>query len=820
MRNKYVIVLFLFVLISHIYCSDPPKCITTKNVYKKSQVFGDGVTIEKNVQWWFLEQLGKSIGAIYTDNTLKGGSSEINEFANYNIRDPREPNPITSTYKQSLPNESKNIIFNSLTYNDQLSGGDDSAHAKGFFIWNENGGIHVIHSVPKSPEKGSEPLFNFMEKNINKQHAQHSVCITLSKEELHIIPKYIIYSNLNIQTINTVSTGVGIKVKRVSKAIDSYSKDLQTMVEKKSPGVIKLDKIDSTILAKEIPKTFKELDGLMNKYIFVEKKNNGDPDIWDGIIYLNKWSQLVSSFNYKFVLINHQTYTLNNYLILNKDITSSDTSQNPLETNVHYNNIYESKNKGKYFIQTTNTKLYKKYSDKIEKTHKDKIKFFILWHYIDNFKNGNNFKTMVHTQTKIEKGENAISQAVESIYLSYRFETPWSTVIRTDSGKDHSKMSYQFNNIDKAYSGGGGGTICFGDLNWHGKQEARGGGSFCSDEMKYLSEYFYRRVGLIRHPENDQYFRKDSLRLNSIAGQGLDLNVLLAKYPEDLKEILGTRKLDFETKVKGYGDDEKYYHLNPFIIVYNNEKDEDKLFSNGYNYGYDNVYIPLLTQLEDRTTNKYKSELFDFNVFPSINGEIILCDDNDGVTCSFEKSKSYQLFKDIYVKSTLTVTLKKDKSVNDETENTIVVPTSTVTPFPGKIYIDLKTVDSVKELYEKLKFKKNENIIQLKEVNIEDLEKFKFPNEGDQSDSEDGHDDKDYNEINKKICKAYPSNTDSKIIKYHPDCQDHLIYCILLTENKHGDLENINSIVEFRNVLGKYTENFSKFDKTKWCIKK
>ncbi|KAM9941022.1 hypothetical protein ACTFIT_007548 [Dictyostelium discoideum] len=804
MRNKYIIFLYLFVLISHIYCV-PPKCITTKNIYKDGQVFGDGVTIEKNVEWWFLEQLGHSKGSIYTDNTLKGGSSEINEIANYNIRDPKEPNPITSTYKQSLPNESKKIIYNSLTYNDQISGGSDSAHAKGFFIWNEEGGIHVIHSVPKSPETGYEPLFNYDKDTLNNQHAQHSICITLSKEELHIIPKYIIYSNLNIQTINTVSTGLGKKAKKVSSA-NLYSENLHTEVEKISPGVINLDVIEN--LAKEIPKTFKKLDGLMSDYILVKKKNDGDPDIWNGIIYLNKWSQLAK-------------------LILNEDITSSDLTLKPKETNVHYNKIYESKNKGDYFIQTTNKNLYKKYNEKIEETHKEKIKFFIIWHYIDNFKNGNNFKTMVHTQTKITKGENAISQAVESIYLSYRFETPWSKVISADSGSDHSKISYQFNNIDKVDSGGGGGTICFGDLNWQGKQESRGGGAFCSDKMKYLSEYFYRRVGIIRHPENNQYLKKESLRLNSIAGQKLNLNGLIAKYPKDLNKILGNRKLDFETKVKGYGDDEKYYHLNPFIIVYNNEKDEDKLFSNEYNYGYDNVYIPLLTQLKDQTTNEYKSELFDFNVFPSINGEIILCDDNDDVTCSFEKSKSYQLFKDIYVESTLTVTSSKNKdgkeTITAITQNTVIEPTSILAPFPDKIYIDLKNIDLVKELYKKLKFIKNENIIQLKEVKIkDDLEPFKFPNkiEGDQSDSEEGHDDKDYNEINKKICKAYPSDTDSKIINYHPDCQDHLIYCILLTENKHGDLQNINSIEEFTKVLGEYTKDFSKLDKTKWCTKK
>ncbi|KAM9999913.1 hypothetical protein ACTFIZ_008385 [Dictyostelium cf. discoideum] len=802
MRNKCVIILYLFVIISQIYCSDPPKCITTKNVYKDSQVFGDGVSEEKNVEWWFLEQLSHSKGAIYTDNTLKEMNSEINEFANFNIRLPDEPNPITSTYKQSLPNYSGDILFNSLSYNDDPSGGSDSAHAKGFFIWNEKGGVHVIHSVPKSPEKGYHPLFNYEEGTLNNQHAQHSICITLSKEELYIIPKYIIYSNLNIQTINTVSTKTGKRVKKVSSA-SSYSELLKTEVDKQNPEVVKLEKIEN--LTTNPPTTFNELDDLMKKYIFVKKNNDNEPDIWNGVIYLNKWSQLAN-------------------LILNQYITSSDLAENPEETNVHYNKIYGSE-KGDYFIQTTNKFLYKEYSEKID--YQDQIKFFIVWHYIDNLKNGNNFKTMVHTQTKIENGKNAISPSVESIYLSYRFETPWSTIISADSGSDHSKMSYQFNNMDEAYSGGGGGTICFGDLNWQGKQESRGGGAFCSDKMKYLSEYFYRRVGIIRHPKDNQFLKKDSLRLNSIAGQKLNLNGLIKEYPQELKDILGNRKLDFETKVKGYGDDEKYYHFNPFIIVYNN----DELFPNKYNFGYENVYIPLLTHLKDQTTNQYKSELFDFNVFPSIKGEIILCD-NDDVTCIFEKSKSYQLFKDIYVESIFEVSLKIDSQkyehVNTDTKNTVVGPKSIVTSFPEKIYSDLKTVDLVKELYEKLKFIKNKNIIQLKEVKvIEDLEPFEFPNiiEGDESDSDDsdsleGNYYIDYNEINKKKCKAHPEDTDSKIIKYHSDCQDNLIYCILLTENKHGDLQNINSIGDFTKVLGDYTKDFLKLDKTKWCTKK
>ncbi|KAM9983806.1 hypothetical protein ACTFIY_000544 [Dictyostelium cf. discoideum] len=761
MKNKFIIVLYFFVLISQIYCVNPPKCITTKNVYKDGQVFidGNGAAIEKNVEWWVLEQLKQCKGAIYTDNTLKGGNSEINELHNYNIRDYRKPNPITSTYQQSLPNNSGDIIFNSLTYNDDHSNNNDSAHAKGFFIWNEEGGIHVIHSVPKSPEIGYEPLFNKKE-NENNQHAQHSICITLSKEELYIIPKYIIYSNLNIQTINTVSPNSGSKGLSSAK---SYSEYLKNEIEKISPGVIQTDVIKENDLPNEAPKTFNELDGLMKKHIF-----NGNTNLWDGVIYLNKWSQLTK-------------------LILNKDITSSDLVANPQETNVHYNIIYDAPNKGRYFIQTTNGLLYKTYEKKNEDVHKDKIKFFLVWHYISS-KNDKNFKTMVHTQTKVKTKKDTISQSVESIYLSYRFETPWAAVTSADTSVDHSKMSYQFNN---AKSGGGGGTICFGDLNWHGRQEARGGGAFCSDEMNYLSEYFYRRVGIIRHPVEDKFNDKVSLRLNSIAGQKLNLNELTKQYPGVLTKLLKKRILDFETKVKGYGDDEKYYHLNPYNIVYN--KEDDKLFSNNYNFGYDNVYIPLLTQLKDQTIpDEYKSELFDFNVFPSIKGEIILCDDNDVDTCNFEKSKSYQLFKGIYIESKVSVNLVGSHPVIDTVNTNVVEPI--VTTFLNTLYIDLKTVNFVKQIYDKLGFTKNENIIQLKEVNI-DLEPFKLSQD----------------EKNKKICKAYPNDANSKIIKYLPGCQDLLIYCILLTENKHGVLGDIDSNQKIINALGKYTKNIKTY---------
>ncbi|KAM9999914.1 hypothetical protein ACTFIZ_008390 [Dictyostelium cf. discoideum] len=768
MKNKYII-LYLFLLISQIYCVDPPSCKTTKNVYKDSQVFIDGNVVSevKNVKWWVLEQLGHSRGAIYTDSEL-AVNSEINEIAIFNIRNQIEINPITETYKQSYEKNSGNTMFNSLSYNDDPSG-DNSAHAKGFFIWNEKGGVHVIHSVPKTPEKGYFPLFNYASGTLNNQHAQHSICITLSKEELYIIPKYIIYSNLNIQTINTVS--ISSNTKKVSLAC-SYSEGLKNIVDKKTKGVIELDKIQN--LTKNPPKTFKELDNLMKKNIFAKKNNDNEPDEWDGIIYLNKWSQLA-------------------YLILNEAITSSDL---PRETNVHYNKIYEGVQR-RYFIQTTNSEVYKWYAEKNLPTYKETIKFFIVWHYIESSKIGNNIKTMVHTQTKIGKSKNAITQEVDSVYVSYRFETPWSSVTFSDSGSDHSKMSYQFNNIDKVGSGGGGGTFCFGDLNWQGKQESRGGGAFCSDEMKYLSEYFYRRVGIIRHPVGGQYSIKNSLRLNSIAGQRLNLNELLKKYPTELTTLLNKRKLDFEIKVKGYGDDEKYYHLNPFIIVYNN----DELFTNKYNYGYDNVFIPLLTQLKNQASqNQYKSELFDFNVFPSIKGKIILCDDND-VTCSFEKSKSYQLFKDIYVESTFNVKLDKNNHPIIDTVNKIIITKSMiVTPFPDKIYTDLKTV----KLVEQIRKIPLGNTIQLKEVDIKDLGSFDFSKK----------------ENDKKVCKAYPSDPNSKIIKYLPDCQDYLIYCILLTVDKQDDLGKFETKKAFINNLGKYTANFKDFDNTQWCSKK
>ncbi|KAM9941411.1 hypothetical protein ACTFIT_007954 [Dictyostelium discoideum] len=264
MKNKYIIVLYLFLLISQIYCV-PPKCITTKNVYTKSQVFidKDGVKIEKNVEWWVLEQLSHSRGAIYTDNEL---NRVINELAYYNIRNPHEPNPIASTYKQSYPNSSGKTIYNSLTYNDQP--------------------VEIIvrgNSCNSQCSKISRtlyhPLYNYGTGTLDNQHAQHSICITLSKEELHIIPKYIINGNLNIQTINTVFPGSGAK--RVSSA-SFYSEDLKKKVDEKKTGVIKLE-------------------------------NDGDPYIWNGVIYLNKWSQLYLEIEPKRCLVDNSDLILMEY---------------------------------------------------------------------------------------------------------------------------------------------------------------------------------------------------------------------------------------------------------------------------------------------------------------------------------------------------------------------------------------------------------------------------------------------------------------------------------------------------------------------------
>ncbi|KAN0033096.1 hypothetical protein ACTA71_011304 [Dictyostelium dimigraforme] len=748
-----------------VYC-DPPNCLTTKNVYKDGQVFDAQIPLatSKIVDWWFLEQLSESTGAIYTDSDLKEWDSVINEIYKYDIRYSKIENPITLTYKQSfLTNQNKKLLYNSLSYNDQ-PGNSNSAHSKGYFIWNEEGGVHVIHSVPKSPENRNNPLFNYNPKDVKSQHAQHSICITLSKKELHIIPKYMIYSNLVIQTINTVFVD---KV-RVS-TLYGKSAAIKTQVDKLKSGVIDLEIISGKL--GDVP-TFKALDNLLKTHIF--KINTNQPDLWNGEkLYLNKWSQLASA-------------------ILNKDITSSEKKG---EIGVHYNKIYDDANKGSYYIQTSNKNLYKAYKERLTQTFKKEVKFFMVWDYIESFKE-DGFVSMFHTQTKVDTSKNEILPRVDDVSVSYRFETPWAPCIYVNSGHDHSKISYQFNNGESR-----GGKMCFGDLNWQAAQEKRGGGAFCTDQLGYLSEYFYRRVGLIRYPINDRFLVKSSIRLNSLAGQQLDLTILSKRFPNDFKKLLAGRKgIDFEIKVKGKNDD-NFYHFNPYIVIYNEDSHIPLLSNIRYNDGYDSVYIPLLTTIKSTTTpNLYKSELFDFNVFPSIKGKVILCVDRNQETCTFEKSKSYQIYKDLFVESKLTVILKKISGREElivNVDNTLS-PGNAIKPLPipTELLEELNTVSLVEKIYKKLKLKIS---IKLIKVPASQIGKLVFPENNDE---------------NYKSCLV----PNSEIIKYNPNYEDHLIYCTVITQSK--ELEGIKNKRDFVNKLGAFAKRFAIVNNGKWKYSK
>ncbi|KAM9955177.1 hypothetical protein ACTFIR_002878 [Dictyostelium discoideum] len=199
---KYFITIFLLFILFSIIKSQPPRCLYN-DIYAKSSN-PSLKPAENYVDWWIYEHFNQpgdkgSGSSFYTDSNLKNKNEKILELGSYNMRAKGQVSPITQTFEQAKGNK-----FSSIIYNNAFDDGEGSAHEKGFFIWNEGGGIHVIHSVPYTPQK----MDDFFLHTSKDTHLQHSICITLKSDELDIIPKYLIYTNPAIKAINSqVITG-------------------------------------------------------------------------------------------------------------------------------------------------------------------------------------------------------------------------------------------------------------------------------------------------------------------------------------------------------------------------------------------------------------------------------------------------------------------------------------------------------------------------------------------------------------------------------------------------------------------------------------
>ncbi|KAM9970934.1 hypothetical protein ACTFIR_002798 [Dictyostelium discoideum] len=186
---KYLITIFLlFILFSIIKCQ-PPRCLYS-DIYAKPSHQNLQPALNY-VDWWIYEHFNDADyggSCFYTDSNLKVLNEKILELSDYNMRDLNKVSPITQTFNQVNDPLFSSISYNN-AFNDEYAKG--SAHEKGFFIWNDQGGIHVIHSIPHTPDK----MNDFFLHSSKDKYLQHSI---------YIIPKFLIYTNPAIGTINSL----------------------------------------------------------------------------------------------------------------------------------------------------------------------------------------------------------------------------------------------------------------------------------------------------------------------------------------------------------------------------------------------------------------------------------------------------------------------------------------------------------------------------------------------------------------------------------------------------------------------------------------
>ncbi|KAN0038067.1 hypothetical protein ACTA71_000239 [Dictyostelium dimigraforme] len=437
---KILIVFILFNLILKIKCVDPPRCFVGNEIYSKNldiEPMGD------YVEWWVHQHFQKG-GAFYTDSNLKTKSEKILELDWFNQRGESIESPISKTFEQASEAE-----FSSIAYNDGYIGTVDSvkggAHEKGFFIWNENGGIHVIHSIPKTPHKNKKFFINEVD-----NYMQHSICITIKPSELDIIPKFLIYINPQISLINT-------EMLTKPTALNKITKDLLQN---------KVASLDFTELKNDIGpiKTFSAMDKVI-------EDNFIDNLILPKTIKILQWAKIADH-------------------IAGVDFTSEIGIDN-----MHY---YKPKTNwfGDYFVQTSYAKLNTEVA--ADKTnYLDKMKNVdILWQYIGRYYDSlvggkpiSNWMSQTMTKALGFPETNRYGQYSITLKLNYQF-------LKDDkersASRDHSKMMYGMTN-DQTEK-----IMCLGGLNYQNVQNSRGGGAFCSKHLDYLVDYLKRHVSWIR----------------------------------------------------------------------------------------------------------------------------------------------------------------------------------------------------------------------------------------------------------------------------------------------------------------------------------
>ncbi|KAN0008776.1 hypothetical protein ACTFIU_002069 [Dictyostelium citrinum] len=447
---KYSITIFiLFILITIIKCQlpPPPRCLFS-DIYARSSY----PTLKPNsgyVDWWIYEHFNKprnNIGgsSFYTDSNLKNQNVKIFEMRDYDMREANQVSPITLTFDQASRPEFSSIAYNNGFYDEYKIG---SAHEKGFFIWNEQGGIHVIHSIPKTPQQ----MNNFF-LNSEDNFLQHSICITLKPNELDIIPKYLIYTNPTIAAINSVIISHKILS---SLKYDRYVVGIRNIDRSKDLAQTSDSVISNT-------KQFTNMDTIINKN-FIENS------ILPRDIKIFQWAKLAR------------------HIAGNLEFSSSTNRNHP---SLHY---YRAKGHsfGDYFVQTPIPAkgLMVAGNHAYNLGRMDNIE--LLWQYIGKYYNGfSNWMSQTMTSNN-GFADNVVAGTTFSLTLRLNYPFLKESHQRSAS-KDHSKLLYGVSDDGSQK------IFCLGGLNWQRVQESRGGGAFCMKGIGYLVDYMKRHVSWTR----------------------------------------------------------------------------------------------------------------------------------------------------------------------------------------------------------------------------------------------------------------------------------------------------------------------------------
>ncbi|EAL62052.1 hypothetical protein DDB_G0290837 [Dictyostelium discoideum AX4] len=576
---KYLVTIFLlFILFSIIKCQ-PPRCLYS-DIYAKSP-HPNLIPSVNYVNWWIYEHFndaGNGGSSFYTDSNLKDLNEKIFELSDYDMRDQNQESPITQTFSQV-----NDLRFSSISYNnafdDNYSTG--SAHEKGFFIWNEEGGIHVIHSIPHTPQT----MDGFFLHTSKDKYLQHSICITLLPAELDIIPKFLIYTNPAIGTINSkVITG-----SILSALTNKSTKDVNNV----DTTDILVTVTDDNIIA---TKQFTEIDTIIEGNFIVDNFIVGQT--LPRIIKILQWAKLA------------------------RHVAGNIEFSSDLDPNLPSYHYYRAKKHsfGEYFVQTPIPEKRNIIAGTSQHNLARMNNIEILWQYIGKYYSSIS-KWMSQTMTSnkgfannVVPGNNVDTTFSLTFKLNYPFLNDHQ---QRSASKDHSKFMYGTSNNGQQK------IFCIGGLNWQRVQESRGGAAFCMDGIGYLVDYMKRHVSWTR-----KGIAQDQVKSGvpqSTAGTEIDFSWI--------EDQLNIQKL--------------YIPMGFEILIPTTQNPLPKRVIEPAQSNYKTKNAPLLVEPVQTPLGalSYKSEAISIDVFPSVKDKVHICLQSS--QCPYELSAKFNIISNI-----------------------------------------------------------------------------------------------------------------------------------------------------------------------------